>query len=79
MCKPFAHSPITRAVVASVEGWLKNQTSLGGVVCTHKDLVKLPKADLGGVPLRALQIALQIQRGEKELTTRLQPFAALRD
>jgi tetraacyldisaccharide 4'-kinase len=68
------HQPYTPAVIRSLENWLQSLTTVDGVVCTHKDLVKLPRGDLGGVPLRALQIALQIERGEEELAARLAPF-----
>lgn len=68
------HQPYTLAVIASLEAWLRDLSSIAGVVCTHKDLVKLPQAALAGVPLRALQIALQIERGEPDFVARLRPI-----
>ena len=42
------------------------------VICTHKDLVKLQMDRLGGRPVRALQVQLQVNHGEAELEERLQ-------
>jgi tetraacyldisaccharide 4'-kinase len=61
------HQEYTPAIVDSLAAWLRTMPALDAVVCTHKDLVKLPRAELTGVPLRALQIELQITRGEAAL------------
>lgn len=37
------------------------------VVCTHKDLVKIDKEQLGGIPLRALLVELVVLVGEEQL------------
>jgi tetraacyldisaccharide 4'-kinase len=69
--RPLAdHQAYSPATLTLLEQWLQTQ-SVAGAVCTHKDLVKIPHATLGEVPLRALQIALAIQRGEKELAALL--------
>lgn len=65
------HQEYTPAVVESLVAWLSSTKEIEAAICTHKDLVKLPQATLGDVQLRALQIALQITRGEQELTTLL--------
>lgn len=73
--RPLAdHQAYTPQVVSTMETWLRSLPAVAGVVCTHKDLVKLPQANLGGIPLRALQIALQIERGKEEFMERLTPF-----
>lgn len=64
------HQAYSPATLASLKQWLRSQ-AVSAAVCTHKDLVKIPQATLGKVPLRALQIALALQRGEKELAARL--------
>lgn len=70
------HQPYTPALIRSLEAWLATVPQLAGVVCTQKDLVKLPTANLAGTPLRALQIALEIQQGQEEFQALLQPFVA---
>lgn len=65
------HQDYSLAVVQSLADWLRTQ-SAAAVVCTHKDLVKLPLATIGDVPLRALRIELTITRGEAELNALLQ-------
>lgn len=72
------HQDYSAAVVDSLANWLQTQSTIDAVVCTHKDLVKLPRAAIGEVPLRALQIELAITRGEDELTKLLQPLLARR-
>jgi tetraacyldisaccharide 4'-kinase len=47
------------------------------VVCTHKDLVKLPSTDLGGRPLWALTIEMQILAGQDALVTALDGIAKI--
>jgi tetraacyldisaccharide 4'-kinase len=46
------------------------------VVCTGKDIVKLPDEQLGGRPLWALTIELQILSGRLQLEDALRPIAA---
>ncbi len=73
------HQAYMPAVKSALDTWLRGLNSPEGVICTLKDLVKLPQAELGGVPLRALKIALQITRGEAELTTLLSQIGEQRD
>jgi tetraacyldisaccharide 4'-kinase len=68
------HQDYSPSVVESLTAWLQTKSAIEAVVCTHKDLVKLPLAAIGEVPLRALQIELVITRGEDELTKLLQPL-----
>lgn len=70
------HQDYSPAVVESLSHWLRTQAVVEAVVCTHKDLVKLPREALGEIPLRALQIELAITRGEDELTRLLQTVVA---
>jgi tetraacyldisaccharide 4'-kinase len=46
------------------------------VICTRKDLVKIPRETLGGKPLWALAIQLAISSGEAELIDRLGRLSA---
>lgn len=45
------------------------------IVCTHKDLVKVGVSSLGDIPLRAVEIELQLRVGEELLRERLQQIA----
>jgi tetraacyldisaccharide 4'-kinase len=69
----FAYPP---RAVADLETWLGNQPGIAAAVCTRKDLVKLPRETLGGLPLLALEIELAISRGEIEFERRLTAIVA---
>jgi tetraacyldisaccharide 4'-kinase len=47
------------------------------LICTHKDLVKIGKRNLGKRPLWALEIGLAILHGEAEFVRRLEMLASL--
>lgn len=66
------HQAYDPGVLQSLSEWLSAQSGLAGVICTHKDLVKLPFAAIGDVPLRALKIELQIASGQEQLERKLQ-------
>jgi tetraacyldisaccharide 4'-kinase len=44
------------------------------VVCTRKDVVKIPRRELGGKTLWALEVGLEIVRGQQQLEAMLLPF-----
>jgi tetraacyldisaccharide 4'-kinase len=74
--RPLAdHQAYDEATIRSLTAWLKTclqpGAGLAGVVCTHKDLVKLPQALLAGLPLRCLKVALQMRTGQTEFEQRL--------
>ena len=52
------------------------------IVCTHKDLVKLPMDEFGGKPLRALVVGMEFLSGqdavESKLHALLEPAAVRR-
>lgn len=73
------HDPYSPETVRALDGWLR--TAAGGAsmaVCTHKDLVKLRTDRLGGLPLRALQIELQILSEEAYLSSLIERCLELR-
>jgi tetraacyldisaccharide 4'-kinase len=49
-----------------------NQSEVAAVLCTHKDLVKLPVNELGNRPLWALEIGIKFLAGEQELNAMLE-------
>jgi tetraacyldisaccharide 4'-kinase len=69
-----AYSPST---VGELREWIR---SLGDrvtrVVCTHKDLVKLKTDRIGGRPLAAVLIELEVTQGRSDLDSALQEIAA---
>jgi len=70
--RPFAdHAKYSSAERDSLVTWVSSLGQLDGVLCTHKDLVKVRAPDLNGVLLRALQIELQITQGQDQLEERL--------
>lgn len=70
--KPLAdHQAYSANVLRELAGWLQSLGPLGGVLCTHKDLVKVRTAELAGLLLRALQIEMAISTGQGQLEDRL--------
>lgn len=69
------HHNYTRDDIAS----LANEAQAAGaqgLVCTHKDLVKIGMDALGGVPLWAVRIGLEILQGEDTLNAALEKVIA---
>ena len=65
----FAYPP---SEVDSLEKWLVTiAPAAESVVCTHKDLVKIPRQNLAGKPLLAVQIAAAFHSGQESLEERL--------
>ena len=63
----FSYNP---AKLAELETWVA-AAQVEAVVCTHKDLVKINSSKLGGVPLWAVSIELDISKGTAKLEERL--------
>jgi tetraacyldisaccharide 4'-kinase len=59
----------------SLAAWA-DQAPVAAVLCTHKDLVKIGLAELGGKPLWAVQIGMAFLAGQSELEGRLGDIAA---
>ncbi len=64
------HHPYSRQDVESLCGWV-DRLDAAAVLCTHKDLVKLGVEQLGGHPLWAVVIGLEILAGEVALAAKL--------
>jgi tetraacyldisaccharide 4'-kinase len=60
--------------LARVRSWLAGQ-QVQYAICTRKDLVKIPHNELAGKRLVALNIELEIVRGQAELESLLVPLA----
>jgi tetraacyldisaccharide 4'-kinase len=59
-----------------LEQWLNRLPQATAAICTHKDLVKIPREELAGRPLWAVEIELAIERGEADLTAMLERIVA---
>jgi tetraacyldisaccharide 4'-kinase len=60
------HCSYDDRMLGRLEDWLRIAAG-SHVVCTRKDLVKIPHATLAGKQLWALAIGLEIVRGQEEL------------
>ena len=69
------HHNYTREDVQSLSDWA-GQLEVAAVLCTHKDLVKLRIDQLGGKPLWALSIGLEILSGHEALEKKLNRLIA---
>lgn len=66
------HHPYSSSDLAVLASWVEQVTPRPvAVVCTHKDLVKIPADNLGDLPLEALRVEARFLAGEHELTNRL--------
>ena len=65
------HCPYGLRELAQVVKWL-DRLDIEHVVCTRKDLVKMPRDALAGRWLWALEIELEVIRGKEDLERRLE-------
>ena len=65
------HCSYSDAELDRLEQWLHDKAPISAVVCTRKDLVKIPREWLAGLPLWAVEIGLEITVGQAELERRL--------
>jgi tetraacyldisaccharide 4'-kinase len=61
------HTPYNRGLIALLDRW-SHECSADAVICTHKDLVKIPREALGGKPLLALVVGIQFTQGEARVS-----------
>jgi tetraacyldisaccharide 4'-kinase len=61
------HCPYTASDLTRIERWAAGLPAAAALVCTRKDLVKLPGDTLAGKPLWAMSIELAISRGQADL------------
>ena len=65
------HHSYTQADIESLAAWV-HPWDVSAVVCTQKDLVKLPVNELAGQPLWAVGVAIEFLSGQDSLEDRLQ-------
>jgi tetraacyldisaccharide 4'-kinase len=68
------HFAYPAAELARLEDWIKPLGPLAAVLCTRKDLVKIPRRELAGVPLWAVEVQLEIVAGREQLEALLEPL-----
>lgn len=68
------HHPYSESDLAELAGWADAAADVAAVVCTHKDLVKVRRAQLGRAPLLALKIELAVLSGRDLLESALTQF-----
>ena len=68
------HYAYTQPELQSLDTWLAHEPPIDAVVCTCKDLVKIGRSELAGIPLYALDIGMQFVYGQSDLEARLQPL-----
>lgn len=62
------HCSFTPDVMQDLESWIVQRhqnADVTAVLCTHKDLVKIPRQTLAGIPLLAVEVELEITRGRE--------------
>jgi tetraacyldisaccharide 4'-kinase len=65
------HHPFLDKDVADLEAWADGLENVATILCTHKDLVKINRPQLGPHSLWALTIRLDIDEGKDRLESRL--------
>ncbi len=66
------HHPYSPDDIKSLKGWLQHLHEIDAVICTHKDLVKIPVDQLNKIPLWALTVQPEMTTGQAALEERLQ-------
>ncbi|MEE3368739.1 MAG: tetraacyldisaccharide 4'-kinase [Planctomycetota bacterium] len=66
------HYAYTQQDLQSLATWLAHEPTVDAVVCTCKDLVKIGRSELAGIPLYALDIGMRFVHGQSDLEARLQ-------
>jgi tetraacyldisaccharide 4'-kinase len=60
------HDPYDQQTMIRLRSWVSSLgDSISGVICTHKDLVKLQTDRIAGRPLAALLIEIELQVGKE--------------
>lgn len=66
------HHRFRREDLAELDRWSRGHTHAERVVCTHKDLVKIQRREIGGKPLSAVCVELRMRAGEVQLEQAMQ-------
>ena len=72
------HCSYLATVMRELEAWLLNvykNAGITAILCTRKDLVKIPREKLAGLPLLAVDVELEVTRGRAEFEDSLKRSA----
>ncbi|HUE73705.1 MAG TPA: tetraacyldisaccharide 4'-kinase [Pirellulaceae bacterium] len=70
------HHAYTNRDFTELGDWCSRQSAAAAIVCTHKDLVKIPRERMGTLPLWALAVEMEISAGGERLQSYLEELAA---
>ncbi len=63
-CREFPdHHQFSRHEIDELAGWARSHSGAEAIICTGKDLVRLQLNQLGGLPLWAMTIEMEVSRG----------------
>lgn len=65
------HHRYSREDIQALVDWAESFSQVEAIFCTHKDLVKIEAAKLGGLPLWAIRIGVEIRVGQEHLESKL--------
>lgn len=75
--RPFAdHHAYSERDLELLDKWAAEDSESQAVICTHKDLVKIPRRQLGGRPLLALTVEMTFAHGQDGLQSYLEELSA---
>ncbi|MFN0018012.1 MAG: tetraacyldisaccharide 4'-kinase [Pirellulaceae bacterium] len=70
------HCSYGPSVLRELEEWLSRRGGIAAVLCTRKDLVKIPRKELAGVPLQAVDLELEITQGRERFQQRVKEIVS---
>ncbi len=70
------HYAYSERDLGQLSQWCDRQGEAQAVVCTHKDLVKIPRERIGALPLWALTVEMEISAGQAQLQSHLEGLSA---
>jgi tetraacyldisaccharide 4'-kinase len=70
------HHAYTQSDLAELAQWCSRHGDARAAVCTRKDLVKIPRDELGELPLWALSVEMEVSSGLAGLQSYLEELAA---
>jgi tetraacyldisaccharide 4'-kinase len=72
------HCPYDSRTMQRLKQWVAGLPQAAAVLCTRKDLVKIPHEEIAGRPLLALEVELAVTRGEPLLVSLLEALLTRR-
>ena len=70
------HHPYSARDLTTLDQCCGDNSPAAAVICTHKDLVKIPRERIGNLPLWALSVEMEVMVGGERLQSSLEELAA---